>query len=77
MHTSKYTFFKSSMVFIIWNWTWIDDEDPSDADSESDASVCGSDVNSSENSLESDEPPVDDEIPAITHSVIFKCIGSH
>ena len=76
MDTSHYNFFKGSMVFVIWSWTWID-EDLSDVDGESDTSICGSDVNSLESSLESDEPPVDEKIPAITHSVIFKCIGSH
>lgn len=61
-------------MLIIWKWSWIEDHSSSDSDelsgddgrhdAECAASVC-------ENSS-SDE----DEVPPITHSVVFKCIGS-
>ena len=63
------------MVFVIWKWTWVD-LDECLTDSETKASLCSSDVNSSDD-FQSDEPTLDEEVPAITHTVIFKCIGAH
>jgi len=62
------------MVFVMWKWTWVElDEDL--MDSETNPSLCGSDVNSLDD-LQSDESTME-EVPTITQSVIFKCIGAH
>ena len=52
--------------FVLWNWIWV-------GDSSTTPSVDGS-TYSSESPLD-DSSSKDDAIPAITHTVIFKCIG--
>lgn len=74
--TENYQFFQEDQVFVMWNWQWLEN---SDSDSEQD------DVNKDEpenvvvsNSEESgneEEDEEDNDVPAITHSVVFKCIG--
>jgi len=62
-----YKLFGGDKVFVLWNWIWVGD------------SSLTPPVNSPTSSLES--PPndcstsEDDGIPAITHTIIFKCIG--
>ena len=66
------------MAFVMWKWTWLDPTDctsPSISDSEGDASP-RNDVDLTSDEIGSDEP-ITDEVPTITHSVVFKCIGSH
>ena len=56
-------------VFILWKWTWFEFPE--------------SDNESNENSpnfsfdCTSEESMSDEDIPAITHSVVFKSIGCH
>ena len=61
----------------MWKWTWLDPQ----SDSESDTSFAYSDANANFSSQEldstSDEPMSEEEIPPITHSVVFKSIGCH
>ena len=52
--------------FVLWNWIWV-------GDSSTTPSVSSS-TYSSESPLD-DSSSEDDAIPAITHTVIFKCIG--
>ena len=66
------------MAFVMWKWTWLDPADctsPYISDSEGDASP-RNDVDLTSDEIGSDEP-ITDEVPTITHSVVFKCIGSH
>ncbi|XP_065884179.1 uncharacterized protein [Dysidea avara] len=72
---SPYTFFKHD-VFVLWQWTWLNDT-PSTSPSPSPiphSSSCTPDVISVSQTTSESE---DDDIPAITHTVIFKCIGAH
>jgi len=61
----------------MWNWSWLDE---STSDEESSDSVDGSDsvddVEGSSNNDNDNHDEDDDAIPAITHSVVFKCIGT-
>ena len=61
-------------MFVMWNWQWLED-----SDSEQDGVVSGDEPGDAvpNNSQESgnDEEAEDDNIPAITHTVVFKCIG--
>ena len=61
-------------MFVMWNWQWMED-----FDSEQDSVVSGDEPGDAapSNSEESDndEEAEDDNIPAITHTVVFKCIG--
>ena len=54
----------------MWNWTWLDENSSNEDETSSKASGKIKDVND-----ESDDDS-SNAIPAITHSVIFKCIGS-
>lgn len=65
---SSYKLFKGE-VFILWKWTWFDFQ----SDSESDANS----PNFSFDSTSAEESMSDEEVPAITHSVVFKSIGCH
>ena len=66
---SNYQFFGGDKVFVLWNWFWVE---VSSATPSVTSSPCSSPCSS---------PPPDDsssssdEIPAITHAVVFKCIG--
>ena len=67
------------MAFVMWKWTWLHPADcipPCVSDSEGNASPLN-DVDLTSDETGSDEPITDGEVPAITHSVMFKCIGSH
>ena len=60
----------------MWNWTWLDEVPSSD-----DRSVCldnSEDFRDSDDAIESFDDDTTEvcAIPAITHSVIFKCIGN-
>ena len=61
-------------MFVMWNWQWLED-----SDSEQDGVVSGDEPGDAapSNSEESgnNEEAEDDNIPAITHTVVFKCIG--
>jgi len=59
-------------VFVMWNWTWLD-ESLSDGEDSSDENVAEL---SDEHNDEHDDDDTDNSIPAITHSVVFKCMGS-
>ena len=67
------------MAFVMWNWTLVDPADcipPCASDSEGNASPLN-DIDLTSDETGSDEPIMDEEVPTITHSVVFKCIGSH
>ena len=58
----------------MWNWQWLEDSDSEQDgmvnDEPEDATPSGNEESCSED-LEEEE----DTIPAITHTVVFKCIG--
>ena len=60
-------------MFVVWKWTWAnyDYNTASSVSSLSAKSTCGVDSEAS-SEASSDEP----DIPFVTHSVVFKCIGS-
>ena len=66
-------------VFVMWKWTWLDEcssdgeEDVAKLSDEDAAEL--SDEDAAELSDEHDQD-TNNAIPAITHSVIFKCMGS-
>ena len=68
-------------MFILWNWVWVedDDEDVESRDGGDGASgneeQCTDVDNEGDDDEEEDSEATDDGIPAITHCVIFKCIG--
>ncbi|XP_065892371.1 uncharacterized protein [Dysidea avara] len=62
--------YNDDQVFVMWNWTWLDENSSNEDETSSKASGKIKDVND-----ESDDDS-SNAIPAITHSVIFKCIGS-
>ena len=67
------------MAFVMWNWTSVDPADcilPCASDSDGNASPLN-DIDLTSDETGSDEPIMDEEVPTITHSVVFKCIGSH
>lgn len=78
---SQYKLYERNHVFVIWRWTWKEQSDTSGSDSEK--SSAGEDshqrdapaVNTSSSNPDSSDSD-DDAIPPITHSVVFKCIGS-
>ena len=62
------------MAFVMWKWTWLDPADctsPCVSDGEGNASP------STTSDETGSDKPIMDEVPTITHSVVFKCIGSH
>ena len=69
-------------VFIVWDWEWSDSESEVDEDehvgscssAEENASVNPYLLSDSESTHEEDENSF--ELPEVTHSVVFKCIGS-
>jgi len=65
----KYNLFGGDKVFVLWNWIWVDDSSATPS-----ISTCSSPCNSP-SPPPSDSSSEDDLIPAITHTVIFKCIG--
>ena len=72
--TNGYQFFEGDQVFVIWEWEWLEDHsDPESNHSEDDQET--DDFDATDNNDDDDEED-EDEIPAITHSVTFKCIGS-
>ena len=70
--------FEGDKVFVIWEWEWLEDHsDPESNQSEHDQETDDLDATDNNDNDEEDEDEMDeDEIPAITHSVTFKCIGS-
>jgi len=58
----------------MWNWTWVDDDVSSDEDSDGCASEF-SDRYDSDTESQDDNEELNFDVPLITHSVIFKCIG--
>ena len=89
--TSKYHWFEDDQVFILWNWVWSEDNDEdnesrdgsdgtsgeqcTDVGNEDDDDNECDDDNEGNGDEEEDSETMDDGIPAITHCVIFKCIG--
>lgn len=72
MDTANYQFFEGTQVFVIWNWEWLED-----IDIVSDGEVSnGNDLEPSTIDTDDDEEEADHGVPAITHSVVFKCIGA-
>jgi len=72
VNTDGYLFFEGNQVFVLWKWEWL-----AEADMFSKAKSDGSevdDVATDDNDTKVDDD--DEEIPAITHSVTYKCIGS-
>ena len=57
--------FEGDKIFVLWEWYWIEDSSIA-------SSVSNSPMPSDDNSSSSDD---DNSVPAITHSVIFKCMG--
>lgn len=60
-------------MFVLWNWTWLEDLRSSIPES-----ICKPESNSLspefDTTSDEDEEP---NIPKITHTVVFKCIGAH
>ena len=75
--TDNYQFFEGDQVFVIRDWEWLEDYGDSESNqSEDDQEIDEFDA-STNSTINNDEHETDeDEIPAITHSVSFKCIGS-
>ena len=72
MDTANYQFFEGTQVFVIWNWEWLED-----IDIVSDSEVSnGNDLEPHTIIDTDDEEEADHGVPAITHSVVFKCIGA-
>ena len=62
-------------MFVIWRWTWIEGES-SESEKSSDTDDCReTDGATIATSTKPDSSDSDDDISAITHSVVFKCIG--
>ena len=70
--TIGYHFFEGNQVFVIWEWEWLDSDSESNH-SEDDQETDDFDATDSN---DDDDEEDEDKIPAITHSVTFKCIGS-
>ena len=64
---------EDNQVIVIWNWTWLAAEIIESSDYEE----CLSESDSIQSIMENSEDEPDDGIPAITDSVVFKCIGCH
>ena len=64
---SKYQLYGCDTVFFLWNWFWVEN---------SSATLSGtSSPHRSPTPNDSSSSSSSDEIPAITHTVVFKCIG--
>lgn len=72
MDVDSYQLYKNDYAFVLWNWVWVD-ELSSDEDSDDDVESHKQDEEFSPDD-EPSEP--DDSLPEITHSVIFKCMGT-
>ena len=57
----------------MWNWTWLDEDLCDDKES---LNFSDEDVAKESNEEDDDDTSNTDAIPAITHSIIFKCMGS-
>jgi len=70
--------FEGNQVFVMWEWEWLKEADnDSESDQREDQNDTDSEVAASLDDNETDGNDIDEEeIPAITHSVTFKCIGS-
>ena len=75
MDTSDYNLVESNKVFVIWNWTWLVAVDIESSESEDNVSESDGGHSVMENTDDNEDDPDDDSIPAITHAVVFKCIG--
>lgn len=71
---SAYNFFDGKL-FVVWQWTWLEEEEQSD-EPQSKSDIDSSKTLPGDSSPESSSDS-EDEVPAITHSVVFKCIGAH
>ena len=60
-------------MFVLWNWTWLEDLRSSTPES-----ICNRESNllspEFDTTSDGDQEP---NIPEITHTVVFKCIGAH
>ena len=79
--TQRYHLYNGNQVFVLWEWNWVEDlmEDSSCATSEnlSDwSSPQPPASNSPQALLDETSDSDDDSIPAITHTVLFKCMGA-
>ena len=54
----------------MWNWQWL-----KDSDNEQDGVVSGDEPGDAAQSNSGNDEEAEDNIPAITHTVVFKCIG--
>ena len=84
--TSKNHWFEDDQVFILWNWVWAEDNDEDNESRDGSDGASGEQYTDDDNECdddnegdggdeEEDSGTMDDGIPAITHCVIFKCIG--
>ena len=73
MDTTKYHFYEGTQVFVMWNWEWVED---ADIESDSEASSRDEPEPPAVDTEEEEEEAEDHGVPAITHSVVFKCIGA-
>jgi len=80
----RYHFFDNK-AFVLWEWDWVEDDEVEDSISEasnvlsarsSPELISDYDAGHSPQALPDDTSEDDDAIPAITHSVLFKCIGA-
>lgn len=66
--------YNGDKVFVIWRWVWVEDRDSSidpEQCSKSDTCISANGMSDGSNDGETDTGP------SITHSVVFKCIGTH
>ena len=79
---SPYSFFKDDDVFVLWQWSWIDNHPSISPSPIPHSNSCTPDLNldtQASSDLDDEISAIirnDDGIPAITHTVVFKCIGA-
>ena len=80
-------------VLVVWNWEWKDSagyysiqemaQQKSDGEYDTDGEGCENDTGAEQSELESDgddsatESKAESDLPLVTHTVTFKCIGAH
>lgn len=60
----------------MWDWSWIQQEDSSDDPTNASSEDSSNESEESSADLKSDNEDDASSIPAITHTVVFKCIGN-
>jgi len=73
--TGKYHWFEDDQVFVLWNWVWVEDDDEDIESRDCNEMSDGTSGNKEQSTDDDKEEDSDDGIPAITHCVVFKCLG--